>query len=814
MNSLNPGLLYMRRISVLVISLALVLSGLMAGPARAAACPTVSSAGSVTPEPTVGINWNGCNLYGAIFTNTNFTSATLSNTILIDAKFINSTLTNVDFSGANLTGVSFANSVLTGASINNALLTNASFLGVTSGRISGTPSQQLTSPWKVVGGYLIGPEVNLVSADLTSANLTGANLTGANLTGANLTRATLTNASLEGALLVRTNLARSTGSSVNFYNAVIAQGNFELTSLPGSNFTNVNSGYATSTYYGVGRVNFHYANLRGSNFSNAFFSHASFEDAEISDCLFVDAKIYWSELDGSEIDGTDFLRTEFGSNRSGNITGVPINLPSDYNVIGGFLLGPFSVLWGANLSGLELGSVNLSGSYLYEANLSGASLSGTNLHHVRSGRISGIPLSLPVDTTIQDGYFLGPGAWLDGLDLSHWPLAGRDLRGASLSRVNIENANLAGTQMAGAIMNGLSSSGVYGNPISLPQDWTIRSGFLIGPNADLSDKDLRGLNLDAVNLSDAEISNADLSNSSFIGTNFSSANLSDSLLVGANLTNANLSETDLHNTNLSDANLFNIRSRGAFVSTQTLLPQGYESTGHQDGRSLILGRGVNLSNENLSDMVIWDVSLQGANLAGANLSEASLANVDLRYADVTGANFSSMGINSVSFDGLNLATVNMNGVRSFNRGFRDSNRSQRDESTWLGAICPSGLSSSRHVDGSCLKGLTKNPVKAVAKVKPKISGTAKVKKTLTAKKGTWTGYPAPKYSYQWYACSKQVKSVTATIPKTCKRISKATKSKFAVTKSLKGKHLAVLVTGKGSGTTATKWLSKTTAKVK
>lgn len=113
---------------------------------------------------------------------------------------------------------------------------------------------------------------------------------------------------------------------------------------------------------------------------------------------------------------------------------------------------------------------------------------------------------------------------------------------------------------------------------------------------------------------------------------------------------------------------------------------------------------------------------------------------------------------------------------------------------------------------------TQNPTRALAAVKPSITGkaTATVKGTnkLTANKGSWTGYPNPAISYQWYACTAQVKAVTATIPRTCKTISKATKSTLAVTNSLKGKYLAVRVIGKGTGTSATQWLSKSTAKVK
>jgi hypothetical protein len=90
-----------------------------------------------------------------------------------------------------------------------------------------------------------------------------------------------------------------------------------------------------------------------------------------------------------------------------------------------------------------------------------------------------------------------------------------------------------------------------------------------------------------------------------------------------------------------------------------------------------------------------------------------------------------------------------------------------------------------------------------------------VSKTLTANKGTWTGYPTPSaFTYQWYSCTVQVKIVTATIPKTCKKITGATKSTLKLASAQKGKYLAVAVTGTSTGTSATKWLSKSTAIVK
>ena len=104
--------------------------------------------------------------------------------------------------------------------------------------------------------------------------------------------------------------------------------------------------------------------------------------------------------------------------------------------------------------------------------------------------------------------------------------------------------------------------------------------------------------------------------------------------------------------------------------------------------------------------------------------------------------------------------------------------------------------------------------RAIATVKPTIKGTATIGKTLTAANGTWTGYPTPTFTYQWYACTKAVSAARATVPSTCKEITGTTLGTFKLTSAQRGKYVAVLVTGTSLGTTATTWLSKTTAKVK
>ena len=103
--------------------------------------------------------------------------------------------------------------------------------------------------------------------------------------------------------------------------------------------------------------------------------------------------------------------------------------------------------------------------------------------------------------------------------------------------------------------------------------------------------------------------------------------------------------------------------------------------------------------------------------------------------------------------------------------------------------------------------------RATATVKPTVAGTATVGKTLTAR-GTWAGYPTPTLRYQWYACTRVVPTARTTVPSTCKRITGATRSTYKLTSAQRGKYVAVLVTGTSLRTTATTWLSKTTARIR
>jgi hypothetical protein len=103
----------------------------------------------------------------------------------------------------------------------------------------------------------------------------------------------------------------------------------------------------------------------------------------------------------------------------------------------------------------------------------------------------------------------------------------------------------------------------------------------------------------------------------------------------------------------------------------------------------------------------------------------------------------------------------------------------------------------------------------VLKTAAAVSGTAKVGSTLTANKGSWTGTPAPTYSYKWYRCTVAATKVATAAPAAaakCSVITGKTAATYKLTTADKGKYVRALVTVKNSA--GTKYsLTKTTGKV-
>ena len=132
------------------------------------------------------------------------------------------------------------------------------------------------------------------------------------------------------------------------------------------------------------------------------------------------------------------------------------------------------------------------------------------------------------------------------------------------------------------------------------------------------------------------------------------------------------------------------------------------------------------------------------------------------------------------------------------------------------------VAQSYYVDNLSFNGaLTPSIPVVVPKVKPSATkaatatGTAKVAKTLTAGKGTWTGSATIAYTYKWYRCTVASATTATAVPTAsakCATISGATKSTYKLASADVGKYVRVLVTATNTAGSAYS-LSKTTSKV-
>jgi uncharacterized protein YjbI with pentapeptide repeats len=189
-------------------------------------------------------------------------------------------------------------------------------------------------------------------------------------------------------------------------------------------------------------------------------------------------------------------------------------------LVRGYCVAPGANLTGANLKGANLRGANFMSTTLGKANLAFADLTG-----VQSGKISGVPSGLPVRWALRRGYLVGPGANLMGANLTGANLSGVDLVGANLKGADLSGANLAqadlsgatvegatldGTVLAGAKVSRLASGSITGTPTSLPAEWTVVSGYLVGPGANLRGASLASTNLAGLNLDDVDLTYADL----------------------------------------------------------------------------------------------------------------------------------------------------------------------------------------------------------------------------------------------------------------------------------------------------------------
>jgi uncharacterized protein YjbI with pentapeptide repeats len=240
-----------------------------------------------------------------------------------------------------------------------------------------------------------------------------------------------------------------------------------------------------------------------------------------------------------------------------------------------------------------------------------------------------------------------------------------DFTNATLHKVNIDDIDLSSVNI-----RGMRSSQITGEPTALPDGWSIVSGYLIGPGADLSSTnfgtaDLSTANLAGiisgnvrgvpklptgyvlingyivgpqVNLVGAYLNYRNLSGLDLSGIDFSGAHLEGSNLIDTDLTNTIFNETNINNTNFGGSvmtgTIFN-----NYIGVPSSLPANtFVSNGN------IYGPGTNLNGRNFQNFDFSGVDLTGVqfnntNISGANFEGATLTGTNFVGAITNGSRF-------------------------------------------------------------------------------------------------------------------------------------------------------------------------------
>ncbi len=329
----------------------------------------------------------------------------------------------------------------------------------------------------------------------------------------------------------------------------------------------------------------------------------------------------------------------------------------------------YAIMSGANLTGANLTGTNLYATIFNSANLSSADFTGATMTLVYSGLITASPApTLPTGWLLVNGYLAGPGADLDSAALSGADLASADLDGAQLGGANLTGADLNDANLTGAALADVESGGITGATTLLPADWQLKSGYLAGPDTDLSGDDAAGADLSGTDLEDADL----------YGTNLSGADLSDTNLTGVDGAGVDLENASLTDANLTDASIA-LDAFGAGAPTlQGADLAGATLTGVIT--AVIAGGPAVLP----AHWTFADGYLLGptANLKyGEYLEYTDLSGVDLDFANIASTEFYYDDLANASFWGSNATAANFY------------------EDTWSNTICPNAISSDYYISG-------------------------------------------------------------------------------------------------------------------
>ena len=125
------------------------------------------------------------------------------------------------------------------------------------------------------------------------------------------------------------------------------------------------------------------------------------------------------------------------------------------------------------------------------------------------------------------------------------------LTNADLTGADLTEADLRSVDLAGADLTNVKSGNIIGNP-TLDTNYSIVSGYIIGPSVDLTGADLKEVDLTNTNLSNVTLTNADLRLANLTGANITNVTIGESTTP---LPPLQFVKKDLRNRSIQNVNI-------------------------------------------------------------------------------------------------------------------------------------------------------------------------------------------------------------------------------------------------------------------
>jgi len=366
-------------------------------------------------------------------------------------------------------------------------------------------------------------------------------------------------------------------------------------------------------------------------------------------------------------------------------------------------------LSGADLSGVNLGSMalvgtNFSGANLQNANLGNTAIGGVNFN---SANLTGANLNFAfgnyVNISAVNANFTGANLTDATLVIN---MTGANLQNAKLGCESGSDADLSGNPMCGYYHGSFAGANLNGASLtvfqwSLPQYvfsgadfsgaiWTDGAFCLQGSTGACSKFTVNSCAIGTPIKTSTCVSDGTLVStakpSPYSGAKLDKAVLSNAFLAGNDMSGISLRGTDLSNALLGCpynndpvfANIQNVTGNFAFA------PPGCAWSSTAKTTSITNLSNADLTGANLSGTNLNMVSLTGAILQGANLSNAYLTNnqqndptqtyvkaagpmslvgLNMSNANLQGSNLSGDDLSNANLSGANLSGANLNGAK-------------------------------------------------------------------------------------------------------------------------------------------------------